>query len=185
MLLELEAMKKQEEIDEQLAAKECQSEIRKKDEERDKLTEELEITKRQEEKSRSLRISEAELEIAQAGSSRANTSLRSDSPVPVGSDPFEKVPSWLDQIEVEDKLTNNGNDVFRIALSSKPMQQQPDALPHTTNWFQPAANMPIVANVDNSGNMFVPKVASVTLKKAAPQYVQILKQFAAKSANEY
>ena len=40
MLLELEAMKKQEEIDEQVAAKKRQAEIRKKHEEMDKLTEE-------------------------------------------------------------------------------------------------------------------------------------------------
>ena len=54
------------------------------------------------------------------------------------------------------------------------MQQQPGALPHTTKLFQPAAKMaqPTVANVGNSGNLFVPKLAPVTLKKAAPQYVQ-------------
>ena len=75
----------------------------------DNLTEILEITKRQEEKARALRISEKEKEIARAGSSRANTSLRSVSPVPFQSDPFEKVPSWLDQIEVDDKLPKNGN----------------------------------------------------------------------------
>ena len=82
MLLELEARKKQEEIDEQLAAKKRQAGIRKKHEEIDKLTEELEIAKLQEEKARALRISEKEIEIARAGSSRANTSLRSISPVP-------------------------------------------------------------------------------------------------------
>ena len=49
MLLELEAMKKQEAIDEQLAAKKRQAEIRKKHEELDKFTEELEIAKLQEE----------------------------------------------------------------------------------------------------------------------------------------
>ena len=52
MLLELEAKKKQDEIDEQLAAKKRQAEIRKKHEEMDKLTEELEIAKLQEEKAR-------------------------------------------------------------------------------------------------------------------------------------
>ena len=51
MLLELEAMKKQEEIDEKLAAKKRQAEIRKKHEEMDKLTEELEIAPRGEGKS--------------------------------------------------------------------------------------------------------------------------------------
>ena len=54
------------------------------------------------------------------------------------------------------------------------MQQQPGALPHTTKLFQPAAKMaqPTVANVGNSGNLFVPKVAPLTLKRAAPQLVQ-------------
>ena len=93
MLLELEAMKKQEEIDEQLAAKKRQAEIRKKHEEMNKFTEELEITKLQEEKARALQISEKYIEIARAGSSRANTSLRNVFPVPIQSDPFEKVPS--------------------------------------------------------------------------------------------
>ena len=140
----------------------------------DKLTEELEIAKLQEEKARALRISEKEIEIARPGSSRANTRLRSVSPVPIQSDPFEKVPSWLDQIEVDDKLTKNGNDACRTALASEPMQQQPGALPHTTKLFQPAAKMaqPTVANVGNSGNLFVPKVAPVTLKRAASQHVQ-------------
>ena len=119
MLLELEAMKKQEEIDEQLAAKKRQAEIRKKHEEMNKLTEELEITKLQEEKAKALRISEKEIERARAGSNRANTSLGSVSPVAIQSDPFEKVPSWLDQIEVDDKLTKNGNDVCRIAPASE------------------------------------------------------------------
>ena len=97
MLLELEAMKKQEEIDEQLAAKKREAEIRKKHEEMDKLTEELEIAKLQEEKARAKRIAEKEMEIARAEGSRASTSLRSISPIPIHSDPFEKVPSWLDE----------------------------------------------------------------------------------------
>ena len=168
MLLELDAMKKQEKIDEKLVAKKRQAEIRKKHEEMDKITEELQMAKLQEEKAKALRISEKEIEIARAGSSRANTSLRSVSPVPILSAPFEKVPSWLDQIEVDDKLTNNGNDACRIALANEPMQQQHGALPHTTKLFQPAAKMaqPTVANLGNSGNLFVPKVAPVTLKRA-------------------
>ena len=54
------------------------------------------------------------------------------------------------------------------------MQQQPGSLPHTTKLFQPAGKMaqPTVANVGNSGNLFVPRVAHVTLKRAAPQHVQ-------------
>ena len=97
MLLELEAMKKQEEIDEQLAAKKGQAEIRKKHDEMDKLTEELEIAKLQEEKARAKRIARKEMEIARAEGSRASTSLRSISPMSIQSDPFEKVPSWLDE----------------------------------------------------------------------------------------
>ena len=66
MLLELEAMKEQDKIDEQLAAKKRQAEIRKKHEEMDKLTEELEIAKLQEEKAWAKRIAEKEMEIARA-----------------------------------------------------------------------------------------------------------------------
>ena len=95
MLLELEALKKkQEKIDEQLAAKKRRAEIRKEHEE-------LEIANFQEEKARALRISEKEIEVARAGSSRASTSFRSVSPITVQSDPFEKVTSWLDQINYE------------------------------------------------------------------------------------
>ena len=83
MLLELEAMEKQDEIDEQLAAKKRQAEIRKKHEEMDKLTEELEIAKLQEEKARAKRIAEKEMEIARAEGSRASKSLRSISPISI------------------------------------------------------------------------------------------------------
>ena len=60
MLLELEAMKKQEEIDEQLAVKKREVEIQKKQEEMNMriLAEELEIAKLEEEKERAKRISE-------------------------------------------------------------------------------------------------------------------------------
>ena len=169
MLLELEAMKKQEEIDEQLAAKKREEEMNMRI-----LAEESEIAKLEEEKEKAKRISEKEIEIARAGSSRANTSFRSVSPVPIQSDPFEKVPSWLDQIEVDDKLTKNVNETSRIALASDPIQRQAGAMPHTTKLFQPAAKMAqsTVANVGNSGNLFVPKVASVTLKRGATQHVQ-------------
>ena len=81
MFLELEAMKKQKEIDEQLTAKKRQAEIRKKHDEMDKLTEE--IAKLEKEMERAKRISEKEMEIARAGSSRASTSLRSVSPKPL------------------------------------------------------------------------------------------------------
>ena len=176
MLLELEAMEKQEEFDEQLAAKKREAEIRKKQEEMNmrRLAEELEIAELKEEKERAKRISEKEMEIARAGSSRASTSLRSVSPIPLHSDPFAKVPYRLNEIEVDDKLTTNENDISRIALASEPIQPQSGALPHTTRLFQPAAKMaqPAVANVGDSGNLFIPKVASVTLKRTAPQNVQ-------------
>ena len=81
MLLEQEALKRQEEIDEQLAAKRRQADIRKKHEEMHKLTEGIEIAQLQEDKARALRISEHEIERARAGSSRASTSLRSVSPI--------------------------------------------------------------------------------------------------------
>ena len=88
--------------------------------------------------------------------------------------PFEKVPSWLNQFEVDNKLTKNGNEVSRIALAIELIQRQSGALPQTTKLFQPAAEItePTVSNVGNSGNLFVPKVAPVTLKCAAPQNVQ-------------
>ena len=105
LLLELEAMKKQEEMDEQLAAKKLQAEVRKKQEEMNLriLAEELEIAKLEEENARAKRIAEKEMEIARAEGSRACTSLRSISPIPIHSDPFEKVPSWLDEIGCDKK----------------------------------------------------------------------------------
>ena len=61
-------------------------------------------------------------------------------------------------------MTKNENETSRIALVSDPIQRQSGALPHTTKLFQPAAKMAqsTVANVGNSGNLFVPKVAPVT-----------------------
>ena len=50
LLPELEVLKKQEELDEQLAAKKRQSAIRKKQEAMDKLTKGLEIAKLEDEK---------------------------------------------------------------------------------------------------------------------------------------
>ena len=143
MLLELETMKMQQEIDEQLAAKKREVDIRKKQEEMNlrRLAEELEIDELEEEKERAKRISENEMEIARAGNSRASTCLRSVSPIPPKSDPFEKVPSWLNQIEVDNKLTKNGNEVSRIVLASELIQRQSGALPQTTKFFQPAAKM--------------------------------------------
>ena len=68
-----------------------------------KLTEELEIAELQEEKARAKRIAEKEMKIARAEESRATTSLRSISPIPIQSDPFEKVPSWLDENICDEK----------------------------------------------------------------------------------
>ena len=73
--------------------------------------EELEIAKLEEENARAKRIAEKEMEIARAEGSRASKSLRSVSTIPIQRDPFEKVPSWLDQIEADDKMTKNGNEV--------------------------------------------------------------------------
>ena len=71
-------------------------------------------------------------------------------------------------------MTKNENETSRIALVSDPIQRQSGALPHTTKLIQPAAKMAqsTVANVGNSGNLFVPKVAPVTLKRGATQHVQ-------------
>ena len=71
-------------------------------------------------------------------------------------------------------MTKNDNETSRIALASDPIQRQSGALPHTTKLFQPTAKMAqsTVANVGNSGNLFVPKVAPVTLKRGATQLVQ-------------
>ena len=64
LLLELEAMKKQEEMNEQLAAKKRQAEMRKKQDEMEMsmrvLAEELEIAKLEEENARAKRIAEKE-----------------------------------------------------------------------------------------------------------------------------
>ena len=66
LLLELEAMKKQKEMDEQLAAKKLQAEIRKKKEVMSMriLAEELEIAKLEEENVRAKRIGEKEMQSA-------------------------------------------------------------------------------------------------------------------------
>ena len=74
------------------------------------LAQELETANFEEEKERAKRISEKEMELARAGSSRASTSLQSVVPIPLHSDPFEKVHSWLNEIEVDDELTENGSE---------------------------------------------------------------------------
>ena len=131
ILLELEALKKQEEIDEQLAAKKRQAEIRKKHEEMDKIIEELEIIELQKEKARASRISEKQIEKARAGNNRASTSLWSVSLITVQSNPLEKVPSWLDQITYESKATKKDSGLARTALDSRPIQPLLHPLPQT------------------------------------------------------
>ena len=176
MLLELEATKKQDEIDEQLAAKQRQAEIRKKHEEMDKLTEELEISKLQEEKARAKRIAEKEMEIARAEGSRASTSLRSISPIPIHSDPFEKVPSWLDENGCDEKTTKFGEEVSRIALASESTKTQPDPLPHTTQMSHLAAKRarPTMVKDGTSASQFAPNAASAKMQmnKTFQQHVQ-------------
>ena len=81
------------------------------------LPEESEIAKLEEEKERAKRISEKDMEITRAGNSRASTNLRSFSLLTLQSDPFDKVPSWLNQIEVDNKLTKNWNESSRITLA--------------------------------------------------------------------
>ena len=68
-------MRLQEDIDEQLTAKKRQAEIRRKQEEMDKLRQELEITKHKEKKARALRISEKDMERARAGSILTKTNF--------------------------------------------------------------------------------------------------------------
>ena len=72
------------------------------------------------------------MEIARAEGSRESTSLRRISPIPIQSDPFKKVPSWLDEIGCDEKTTKFGEEVSRIALASEPIKPQPDPLSHTT-----------------------------------------------------
>ena len=65
LLLELEAMKKQDEIDEQLAATRRKAEIRRKQDEIDTLAEKLEIAKLEDENARIKQASKQEIELAQ------------------------------------------------------------------------------------------------------------------------
>ena len=176
MLLELEAMKKQDEIDEQLAAKKRQAEIRKKHKEMDKLTEELGIAKLQKVKARAKRIAEKEMEIARAEGSRASTSLRSISPIPIHSDPFEKVRSWLDENGCDEKTAKFGEEVSRLALASESIKPQPDPLPHTTQMSHLAAKtaQPTMVKDGTSASQFAPNAASAKMQmnKTFQQHVQ-------------
>ena len=100
-ILELEAMKKQEEIDEQLVLKR-------------KFEKELAIAEIEKENARAKRTADKEMEIAQAERSRASTRLRSVSPIPIQNDTVEKVHSYPAQIKFDGKLTQDANEVCRI-----------------------------------------------------------------------
>ena len=94
LLLDLEAMKKQEEIDEQLAVKKRQAEIQKKQQMNMRIfSEKLEIAKLKGEKARAKRISEKKTELARAESSRASTNFWSVTTVHIQSVQFKNVPS--------------------------------------------------------------------------------------------
>ena len=132
-----------------------------KHEEIDKLTEELEIPKFREEKARVLRISEKKIEIARAVSSRASTCFWSVSPITVQSNPFEKVQSWFDQINYDSKATKKDSKLARNASDSRPIQLQPDPLPHTTQMPHLAAKTAQATMVidGTSTSRFAPKAA--------------------------
>ena len=83
ILLELEAMKKQDEIDEQLAAARRKAEIRKKQEEMDMriLAEQLEIARLEEESARTKHVANQEIELARSGTWLRPTQSQSDKAV--------------------------------------------------------------------------------------------------------
>ena len=83
LLLELEAMKKQDEIDEQLAAARRKAEIRKKQEEMDMriLAEQLEIARLEEESARTKHVANQEIELARSGTWLRPTQSQSDKAV--------------------------------------------------------------------------------------------------------
>ena len=164
---------------EQLAANKRQAEIRKKHEEMDKLTEELEIAKLQEEKARALPISEKEKRnSSRTGSSRASTNFRSVSPISVQSDPFEKVPWWLDQINYDSKAMKKDSGLDRNASDSRPIQPKSDPFPHRTQMIHLAAKtaQPTIVNDGVSSSRFASKAASAKMQmnKTVQQHVQFV-----------
>ena len=142
----------------------------------DKLTEELEIAKLQEEKARAKQIAGKEMEIVRAEGSRASTSLRSIWPIPIQSDPFEKVPSWLDENGCDEKTTKYGDEISRIALAKEPIKPQTDPLPHTTQMPHLAAKtaQPTMVKDGTSASQFAPNAASANMQmnKTFQQHVQ-------------
>ena len=130
------------------------------------LAEELEIAKLEEVNARAKRNAEKELDIARAEGSRASTSLRSISPKPIHSDPFEKVPSWLDEIGCDEKTTKFGEEVSRIALASEPIKPQHDPLSHTTQMPHLAAGtaQPTMVKDGTSASQFARKAASAKMQ---------------------
>ena len=127
------------------------------------LAEELEIAKLEEENARAKRIAEKEMEIARAEESRASTKLRSISPIPIHSDPFENLPSWLNEIGCDEKTTKFGKEVSRIALASEPIQPQPDPLPHTTQMPHLAAKTAQLTMVKDGTSASQSKAASAKM----------------------
>ena len=132
----------------------------------------LEIAEPEEDNASAKWISEKKMEVARAENSKASTSLRSVSSIPIRIDPFEKVSSWLDRIAGDRKPTENGK--IQNALASETVQRKLDALPRTSQIFQLAAMkvQPIEASLSNECDLFVPKSAPATLKKAAPKHVR-------------
>ena len=116
------------------------------------------------------------MEIARAEGSRASTSLRSISLIPIQSDPFEKVPSWLDENGCDKKTTKFGEEVSRIALASEPIKPQPDPLPHTTQMPHLAAKtaQPTMVKDGTSASQFAPNAASAKMQmnKTFQQHMQ-------------
>ena len=108
LLLELEAMKKQDEIDEQLAAKELQAEIRKKQEEMHMkiLAEELEIANLEEESAREKQVANQEIEIARSG---IGLKLRQQQKVK------EQLQPW--------KAPQKSHRTFKVSSTSKSLLQ--------------------------------------------------------------
>ena len=116
------------------------------------------------------------MEIARAEGSRASTSLRSISSIPIHSDLLEKVPSWLDENGCDKKTTKFGEEVSRIALASVPIKPKPDPLPHTTQMshLAPKTAQPTMVKDGTSASQFAPNAASAKMQmdKTFQQHVQ-------------
>ena len=107
-----------------------------------------------------------DIEIAGAGSSRFWSVL----PKTVQSDPFEKVPSMLDQINYDSKATKKDSWLARNETDSRPVQLQPDPLPRTTQMIHLVAKTSQLTMVKDgtSVSRFAPEaaVAKMQMNKA-------------------